>query len=60
MRKVTHSSPLTTSPLCASPLSNEKKGSMVMFGGVDSSYYKGQLQWVPVSTQGFWQITVDR
>ncbi|XP_035885908.1 pepsin F-like [Phyllostomus discolor] len=40
--------------------SNEKKGSMVMFGGVDHSYYKGQLKWVPVSKGGFWQITVDR
>ncbi|XP_053515019.1 pepsin F-like [Artibeus jamaicensis] len=39
--------------------SNEKKGSMVMFGGVDSSYYKGELKWVPVSKQGFWQITMD-
>ncbi|XP_036151704.1 pepsin A-5-like isoform X1 [Myotis myotis] len=39
--------------------SNKEKGSVVMFGGVDHSYYRGELQWVPVSTQGFWQITVD-
>lgn len=31
-----------------------------MFGGVNSSYYEGELKWVPVSKQGFWQITVDR
>ncbi|XP_024430247.1 pregnancy-associated glycoprotein-like [Desmodus rotundus] len=39
--------------------SKEKKGSVVMFGGVNSSYYEGELKWVPVSKQGFWQITVD-
>lgn len=35
-------------------------GSVVMFGGVDHSYYKGELKWVPVSRQGYWQITMDR
>ncbi|KAK1335412.1 hypothetical protein QTO34_003198 [Cnephaeus nilssonii] len=39
--------------------SNEKKGSVVMFGGVDPSYYRGELQWVPVSAKGYWQVTVD-
>ncbi|XP_066110118.1 pepsin F-like [Saccopteryx bilineata] len=39
--------------------SNEKKGSVVMFGGVDHSYYKGDLKWVPVTKQGYWQISVD-
>ncbi|XP_015425291.1 PREDICTED: pepsin F-like [Myotis davidii] len=39
--------------------SNQEKGSVVMFGGVDHSYYRGELQWVPVSRQGFWQVTVD-
>ncbi|XP_054581384.1 pepsin F-like [Eptesicus fuscus] len=39
--------------------SNEKNGSVVMFGGVDPSYYRGELQWVPVSEQGYWQVTVD-
>ncbi|XP_070282377.1 pepsin F-like [Myotis yumanensis] len=39
--------------------SNKRNGSVVMFGGVDHSYYRGELQWVPVSEQGFWQVTVD-
>ncbi|XP_054581397.1 pepsin F-like [Eptesicus fuscus] len=39
--------------------SNKKNGSVVMFGGVDPSYYRGELQWVPVSEQGYWQVTVD-
>jgi hypothetical protein len=40
--------------------SNEESGSVVMFGGIDSSYYSGSLNWVPVSVEGYWQITVDR
>ncbi|XP_014306143.2 pepsin F-like, partial [Myotis lucifugus] len=39
--------------------SNNRNGSVVMFGGVDHSYYRGELQWVPVSEQEFWQVTVD-
>ncbi|XP_062053824.1 pepsin II-1 [Lepus europaeus] len=39
--------------------SNGEKGSMVMFGGIDSSYYTGSLNWVPVSHEGYWQITMD-
>ncbi|NP_001254696.1 pepsin A precursor [Callithrix jacchus] len=39
--------------------SNDQSGSVVMFGGIDSSYYTGSLNWVPVSAEGYWQITVD-
>nr|XP_051689116.1 pepsin-3-like [Oryctolagus cuniculus] len=39
--------------------SDEQSGSLVMFGGIDSSYYTGSLNWVPVSYEGYWQITVD-
>ncbi|XP_045433794.1 pepsin F [Pipistrellus kuhlii] len=39
--------------------SNEKNDSVVMFGGVDHSYHRGELQWVPVSEQVHWQVTVD-
>ncbi|XP_029770866.1 pepsin A [Suricata suricatta] len=38
---------------------NDQSGSVVMFGGIDSSYYTGNLNWVPVSVEGYWQITVD-
>ncbi|XP_078514917.1 pepsin A-like [Lissotriton helveticus] len=34
-------------------------GSVVIFGGIDSSYYSGELNWVPVSKQRYWQITID-
>ncbi|XP_008538492.2 pregnancy-associated glycoprotein [Equus przewalskii] len=36
-----------------------KKGSVVMFGGVDPSYYTGELHWVPVSKPLYWQISMD-
>ncbi|XP_043728240.1 pepsin A [Cervus elaphus] len=39
--------------------SNEESGSVVIFGDIDSSYYSGSLNWVPVSVEGYWQITVD-
>ncbi|XP_044798491.1 pregnancy-associated glycoprotein-like isoform X1 [Bubalus bubalis] len=48
-------------PVFAFYLNNKKKnGSVVMLGGVDHSYYKGELNWVPVSKSLYWQITVDR
>ncbi|XP_030078224.1 pepsin A [Microcaecilia unicolor] len=39
--------------------SDDQSGSVVMFGGFDSSYYTGSLNWVPLSAEGYWQITVD-
>ncbi|KAH0621084.1 hypothetical protein JD844_022108 [Phrynosoma platyrhinos] len=39
--------------------SDEQGGSFVMFGGIDSSYYSGNLNWVPLSSETYWQITVD-
>ncbi|XP_006899953.1 PREDICTED: pepsin F-like [Elephantulus edwardii] len=38
---------------------NGQNGSVAMFGGVDKSYYKGELNWVPLSTPLFWQVTID-
>ncbi|XP_063781890.1 pepsin A-like isoform X2 [Pseudophryne corroboree] len=34
-------------------------GSMITFGGIDESHYTGSLQWVPVTEQKFWQITIS-
>nr|XP_008506472.1 PREDICTED: pepsin A-like [Equus przewalskii] len=39
--------------------SDDESGSMVIFSGIDSSYYSGSLCWVPVSEEAYWQITVD-
>uniref|UniRef100_A0A673Z051 Pepsin A-like n=1 Tax=Salmo trutta TaxID=8032 RepID=A0A673Z051_SALTR len=32
---------------------------MVTFGGVDPNHYYGQIAWIPLSSQMYWQITVD-
>ncbi|XP_043372756.1 pepsin A-like, partial [Dermochelys coriacea] len=39
--------------------SNGQTGSFVMFGGIDSSYYSGSLNWIPLSSDTYWQITMD-
>ena len=31
---------------------DEWEGSVVMFGGVDHRYYKGELSWVPLIQEG--------
>ncbi|XP_041050881.1 pepsin A-like [Carcharodon carcharias] len=34
-------------------------GSEVVFGGVDPNHYTGQINWVPVTQQTYWQISLD-
>ncbi|XP_057583149.1 pregnancy-associated glycoprotein 2-like [Hippopotamus amphibius kiboko] len=52
---------IISKPIFAFYLSNQKEnGSVVMFGGVDHSYHRGQLNWIPVSQPHFWQITMSR
>ena len=34
--------------------------SVVMFGGVDHHYYKGELNWVPLIHAGDWSVHMDR
>ena len=36
------------------------EGSVVMFGGVDHRYYKGELNWVPLIQAGDWIVHMDR
>ncbi|XP_009947495.1 PREDICTED: embryonic pepsinogen-like [Leptosomus discolor] len=40
-------------------LSRETTGSVVIFGGIDESYFTGSINWVSVSYQGYWQISMD-
>ncbi|XP_057585149.1 pregnancy-associated glycoprotein 2-like [Hippopotamus amphibius kiboko] len=50
---------LISQPVFAFYLSTRKEnGSVVMLGGVDHSYHKGELKWIPVSRAHFWQITM--
>ena len=37
-----------------------QEGSVVMFGGVDHRYYKGELNWVPVIQAGAWSVHMNR
>ena len=39
---------------------DEREGSVVMFGGVDHRYYKGELNWIPLTKAGDWIIRLDR
>ena len=39
---------------------DEQEGSVVMFGGVDHRYYKGELNWMPVSQTRYWKISMNR
>lgn len=38
----------------------DDQGSMLTLGAIDQSYFVGSLHWVPVTTQEYWQFTVDR
>ncbi|GAB0199919.1 embryonic pepsinogen-like [Grus japonensis] len=40
-------------------LSREMTGSMVIFGGIDESYFTGSINWISISYQGYWQISMD-
>ncbi|XP_002715833.2 chymosin [Oryctolagus cuniculus] len=41
-------------------MSRSGEGSMLTLGGIDSQYHTGDLHWVPVTVQGYWQFTLDR
>ncbi|XP_034392900.1 pepsin A-like [Cyclopterus lumpus] len=38
---------------------NSEQGSEVVFGGVDSSHYTGQIRWIPLTSATYWQIKMD-
>ncbi|NWI95410.1 PEPE protein, partial [Pitta sordida] len=40
-------------------LAREETGSVVIFGGIDESYFTGSIHWIPVSYQGYWQVSMD-
>ncbi|KAL7372517.1 hypothetical protein ABVT39_017814 [Epinephelus coioides] len=39
--------------------SNSNRGSVVTFGGIDPNHYSGSISWIPLSSELYWQITVD-
>ncbi|KAJ8265844.1 hypothetical protein COCON_G00149430 [Conger conger] len=38
---------------------NGAQGSVVTFGGYDTSYFTGQINWVPITVEGYWQIAIE-
>uniref|UniRef100_A0AAY4BSQ3 pepsin A n=1 Tax=Denticeps clupeoides TaxID=299321 RepID=A0AAY4BSQ3_9TELE len=38
---------------------NSESGNEVIFGGYDPSHINSQLNWIPVSSQAYWQISMD-
>ena len=47
-------------PPASSLYRDVREGSVVMFGGVDKSYYQGALNWVPLIQTGDWSVHMDR
>ena len=47
-------------PTLSSLYRDKWEGSVVMFGGVDHRYYKGELNWVPLIPEGNWMVHMDR
>ncbi|XP_015197904.1 pepsin A-like [Lepisosteus oculatus] len=39
---------------------NGETGSVLTLGGIDQSYYTGQITWIPLSSETYWQITMDQ
>lgn len=35
-------------------------GGEIIFGGTDPAKYKGDFNWVPVSSKGYWQFAMER
>lgn len=42
------------------PCRDGKKGSFVLFGGIDPSYTTNGITWIPLSAETYWQISMDR
>ncbi|SCZ88529.1 BZ3500_MvSof-1268-A1-R1_Chr10-2g02990 [Microbotryum saponariae] len=50
---------LLDDPVMAFYLNAEEQGSLATFGGVDSSHYKGKIDYVPVRRKGYWEVELE-
>ncbi|CAL8323293.1 unnamed protein product [Merluccius merluccius] len=39
--------------------SHNQGGSVVVFGGIEESYYTGGITWIPLTSATYWQIKMD-
>lgn len=44
----------------SSTTSNSQTGSELILGGYNTNHYTGSLVWIPLSSETYWQITMDR
>ena len=52
---------LSSKDLSPTSLYRDKwEGSVVMFGGVDHRYYKGELNWIPLIKANEWIVHMGR
>ena len=40
-------------------LNNLTYGGEIFFGGSDPNYYTGEMYYVPLSNEGYWQFNMD-
>lgn len=41
-------------------LSNSDSGSELILGGYDPNYFTGNIAWIPLSAETYYQINMDR
>lgn len=54
-----HSHCLTHFCFASCSQQGSQDGGAVIFGGVDSSLYTGQIHWTPVTQELYWQIGIE-
>jgi len=39
---------------------SEEDGGEAVFGGIDSSHYKGKIDYVPIRRKGYWEVELEK
>ena len=40
-------------------LGDEQSGGSITFGGIDKSHFEGEITWVPVTRQAYWEVKLE-
>uniref|UniRef100_A0A8C5GS61 Renin n=1 Tax=Gouania willdenowi TaxID=441366 RepID=A0A8C5GS61_GOUWI len=46
-------------PVFSFYLSRSLRASVLLLGGIDESLYNGPINWIPLTSKGYWQIKMD-